>query len=67
LNAGWDDEILRSEPAALQSERFDVSLIGFEDEELAPLLAAQDAAEGLTDEDAVPELPATPVSVTGDL
>jgi DNA modification methylase len=31
------------------------------------LLAAQDAAEGLTDEDAVPELPQTPVSVTGDL
>ena len=38
------------------------SLIGFEDEELARLLAAQDATEGLTDEDAVPELPQTPVS-----
>jgi hypothetical protein len=67
LNAGWDDEILRSELAALQSESFDVSLIGFEDEELARLLAAQDATEGLTDEDAVPELPQTPVSMTGDL
>ena len=31
------------------------------------LLAAQDAVEGLTDEDAVPELPQTPVSATGDL
>ena len=62
LNAGWDDELLRSELAALQEEDFDLSLIGFEDEELARLLAAQDAAEGLTDEDAVPELPETPVS-----
>ena len=31
------------------------------------MLAAQDAAEGLTDEDAVPELPETPVSVAGDV
>lgn len=67
LNAGWNDELLREELAALQEESFDVNLLGFEDEELARLLAAQDAAEGLTDEDAVPELPQTPVSVTGDL
>ena len=67
LNAGWDEEILRTELIALQEESFDVSLVGFDDEELARLLAAQDAAEGLTDEDAVPELPEMPVSVTGDL
>jgi DNA modification methylase len=42
-------------------------LIGFEDDELARLLAAQDAAEGLTDEDAVPDLPGNPVSAVGDL
>ena len=56
-NAGWDDDLLRIEIEALQDENFDVSLLGFEDEELARLLAAQDAVEGLTDEDAVPELP----------
>ena len=67
LNAGWDETLLAAELAALQQEDFDVSLIGFEDEELARLLAAQDAAEGLTDEDAVPELPETPISVLGDL
>jgi hypothetical protein len=67
LNAGWDEELLRSELAALEEEDFNVNLIGFDDEELARLLAAQDAAEGLTDEDAVPELPQTPVSATGDL
>src|SRR5271169_4943803 len=47
LNAGWNDELLRIELAALQQEDFDLSLIGFEDEELARLLAAQDVAEGL--------------------
>jgi hypothetical protein len=50
-NAGWDDEMLRIEIEALQDESFDVSILGFEDEELARLLAAQDAIEGLTDED----------------
>jgi len=67
LNAGWDEDLLRLELAALQDEDFNVGLIGFEDQELARLLAAQDAAEGLTDEDAVPELPETPVSLVGDL
>jgi DNA modification methylase len=67
LNAGWDDALLRAELAALQEEDFSVRIIGFEDEELARLLAAQDAAEGLTDEDAVPELPETPISAAGDL
>ncbi|HXP86859.1 MAG TPA: site-specific DNA-methyltransferase [Bryobacteraceae bacterium] len=67
LNAGWDEDLLRAELAALQEEDFDISVIGFEDEELARLLAAQDAIAGLTDEDAVPALPQTPTSVTGDL
>src|SRR6202050_1708242 len=44
-NAGWDDEMLRVEIEALQDESFDVSLLGFEDEELARLLAAQDRSE----------------------
>jgi DNA modification methylase len=67
LNAGWDDDLLRAELAALQEEDFNVRIIGFDDEELARLLAAQDAAEGLTDEDAVPELPETPISTAEDL
>ena len=67
LSAGWDDELLRSELAALQDDGFNLDLIGFEDEELARLLAAEDNAGGLTDEDAVPELPVLPVSAAGDL
>jgi DNA modification methylase len=67
LNAGWDESLLRVELASLQEEDFNLNVIGFEDEELARLLAAQDAAEGLTDEDAVPELSETPISAVGDL
>jgi DNA modification methylase len=65
--ASWDEEMLRLELAALQEESYDLSLVGFDDQELANLLAAQDPAEGLTDEDAVPELPQTPISAPGDL
>jgi DNA modification methylase len=67
LNAGWDDTLLAAELAALQQEEFDLSLIGFEDEELARLLAAQNATDGLCDEDAVPPAPQTPTSKMGDL
>ena len=65
--SGWDAEMLGLELAMLQEEKFDLNLVGFEDDELARLVAEQDATEGLTDEDAVPELPQTPVSATGDL
>jgi DNA modification methylase len=67
LNAGWDEDLLRAELVALQEGEFNLNLIGFEDEELARLLAAQDSAAGLTDEDDTPELPQAPASVTGDL
>src|ERR1700722_8391770 len=45
-NAGWDEDLLRIEIEALQDENFDVNLLGFEDVELAQLLAAQDAPDG---------------------
>ena len=68
VNAGWDETSLRIELQALQEVEFDLSLVGFDDEELARLLAAEEATAGLTDEDAVPEVPETPISVVaGDL
>ncbi len=67
LNAGWDETLLRSELEALEEEGFDLPLVGFSDEELADLLADPDAASGNTDEDAVPEVPAEPVTKPGDL
>ena len=65
--ASWDEEILRLELEALHEESFDLSLVGFDDEELARLLAAADAVEGQTDEDAVPDVAEAPVSLPGDL
>ena len=65
--AEWDEDLLSQELLALKDLDFDLGLTGFEDEELARLLTAQDAAEGLTDEDAVPALPKTPACEAGDL
>lgn len=67
VNAGWDDELLRLELQALADADYDTSLIGFEDDELAALLAATEPTAGLTDEDAVPDAPETPVTALGDL
>lgn len=65
LNAGWDTELLSSEIEGLGEEGFDLSLLGFNEAELAALLAEK--TEGLTDPDDVPEPPADPVSVLGDV
>jgi DNA modification methylase len=65
--ASWDEESLRLELAALQESDFDLSLIGFDDEELARLLAEEDAATGLTDEDEVPDVPEAPVTKPGEI
>jgi len=65
--ADWDEDLLALELQELKEADFDLTITGFEDEELARLLADQDATAGLTDEDAVPELPKTPVCVTADV
>jgi DNA modification methylase len=65
--AEWDEELLSLELLDLKGLDFDLSLTGFEEKELAKLLDAQGSAPGLTDEDAVPELPETPISMLGDL
>lgn len=38
LNAGWDEEMLQQEVMALNLEDFDLSLLGFGEEELAKML-----------------------------
>jgi DNA modification methylase len=62
--AGWDEEMLRIELAALQEEDFDLNLIGFDTHELDELLLGDAVEHG---EDVVPDLPANPVSRSGDL
>lgn len=66
LNAGWDDELLKVEFSDLMAEGFDISVIGFDELEIDALLGVE-ASEGLTDEDAVPEVPDQPVTVPGDV
>ena len=65
MNAGWDGAMLALELNALAAMAFDMSLVGFSAEELAELTA--DRTAGLTDPDAVPDLPAAPVSMPGDV
>ena len=65
LNAGWDDELLKVELGELKDLDFDLSLTGFDTDELADMF--QEPTEGLTDEDAVPEPPEQPVTVEGDV
>ena len=65
LNAGWDNDLLKIEMQALNGAGFDLALTGFAADELAAFLAQP--TEGLTDADAVPEAPADPVTVEGDV
>jgi hypothetical protein len=68
LNAGWDTELLRMELTDLQDEDFDLSVIGFSDDELADLLPdVEELPPEDADADEVPEPPVEPVSKPGDV
>ena len=66
LNAGWDNEMLALELAEIGELGFDLDLTGFTADEIAALTPEQ-IEPGLTDEDAVPEVPEQPVTVLGDV
>jgi DNA modification methylase len=66
LNAGWDEALLRLELADLSDLGFDLGLIGFGEGELERLLAGAGKV-GLTEDDAVPELPEEAVTRPGDV
>ena len=65
LSAGWDDDMLRVELEALQEAEFDLDLLGFDERELANVMA--DRNDGMTGDDDVPPIPASPVSREGDI
>ena len=67
MNAEWDNDLLMLELGELLGGGFDLDLLGFGKDELDALLSPTEATEGLTDEDAVPEPPAVPVTVLGDV
>jgi site-specific DNA-methyltransferase (adenine-specific) len=66
LNAGWDNEMLTIELNDLLADGFALEMLGFDPKELAALLEPE-VIEGLTDEDAVPEMPEEPTTKLGDV
>jgi DNA modification methylase len=66
LNAGWDNNFLALELQDLKDQDFDLSLLGFDDKELDALLSPE-IVDGLTDEDAVPDVPEEPKTKLGDI
>ena len=67
LNAGWDNAMLTIELQDLEDEGFDLTLTGFDDSELNALLNPIEETKGLTDEDAVPDVPEEPKTKLGDI
>lgn len=68
LKSGWNEELLRLELEDLKLADFDLSIAGFDPDELDDLLAPEETtAEGQTDDDVAPEVPEQPVSRPGDL
>jgi len=66
LNAGWDNEMLTIELNDLLADGFALDILGFDPKELSALLEPE-VVEGLTDEDAVPEVPEEPKTRLGDI
>jgi DNA modification methylase len=66
INSAWDNEMLSLE---LMDIKDDVSLamLGFNVDELDALLNPTELTDGLTDEDAVPEVPIEPTTKLGDI
>ncbi|HXF45193.1 MAG TPA: site-specific DNA-methyltransferase [Burkholderiaceae bacterium] len=64
-NAGWDEEMLAAELAALKDDDVDLALLGFDETELDRLLAGTLDESDAADE--APAPPAEPVSRPGDL
>ena len=66
LNSGWDTSMLSLELQDLKDD-IDLSLLGFDPDELDALLNPIEETEGLTDEDAVPDVPEEPTTKLGDI
>lgn len=66
LNAGWDEDVLKVEIKALDALEFDLDVIGFNDDELAALLAEPPQFDQDKDPDDVPEV-TQPRSFMGDI
>ncbi|MDE3017233.1 MAG: ParB N-terminal domain-containing protein [Pseudomonadota bacterium] len=61
----WIDDLLALELMEIRDKGYDLDLTGFDPDELEKLLAGD--ADGLTDEDAVPEVQENAISKSGDV
>jgi len=62
----WDLDLLPIELSELQAADFDLSILGWSEDDLAKLLDS-DVKDGLTDPDEIPEPPDEPITRPGDL
>jgi DNA modification methylase len=67
LNSGWDNDLLMIELKDLDMDGIDLSILGFDADEINALLNPITETEGLTDEDEVPEPPPEPITKLGDV
>lgn len=67
LNSGWEAELLSLELSELLEGGVNLESLGFDADEIDALLNKIEPTEGLTDEDATPEVPEEPVTKPGDV
>lgn len=67
LNSGWEAELLSLELSDLLDGGVNLESLGFDADEIDALLNKIEPTEGLTDEDATPEVPEEPVTKPGDV
>ena len=64
--AGWDYELLPVEIEALREMKFDIDLLGFDDEQMASIMSSE-VNSGLVDPDQVPAPPEDPITHPGEI
>jgi hypothetical protein len=71
LSSGWDEAMLANELSDLHADEFDLSVLGFDADELTALMDLDslggEAAAGEVVEDEVPEVPVDPITKPGNL
>ncbi|WP_418968461.1 site-specific DNA-methyltransferase [Alloscardovia omnicolens] len=67
LNAGWDEELLTVEIADLDADAFDLSLLGFDDDEILSLLDVSEDTVKEDEFDEAAELGEAPITREGDI
>ena len=66
INSAWDNEMLSLELSDIKDD-INLAMLGFNVDELDALLNPTELTDGLTDEDAVPDLPNEPTTKLGDI